>query len=229
MNGEANALSRLVEAIFIGESEVQCKEAGILMARCAHALLSDEESRQQYPALWHHFRLCPDCAEEYRLLIELAQLQADGQLDQPTHIPPPPEKRRSTGWTQAADAIKAAFPGFAPALAGALMRGTDLGIEPIDVILAESKLRISFDVTSSEQDPGRRNLFCTVSTGDETLRAAREGSPVWLQIGDEKPVVLEEALNELGDAAFTRLLPGRYALRLYLAGEEYIITGILLP
>ena len=91
------------------------------------------------------------------------------------------------------------------------------------------KLRITLDVATSERDPNLRDLFCTVSTDDERLQATFEGSPVWLQTGDREATVLERTLNELGDVPFSRLLPGRYALRLLLDKDEYVVTDIVLP
>lgn len=81
MSNKQDPLTHLVEDVFATrDNEIQCDEAQILMARCADALLNEEASRQQYPALWHHFRFCPDCAEEYQMVMHLAQLEVDGQL-----------------------------------------------------------------------------------------------------------------------------------------------------
>lgn len=95
--------------------------------------------------------------------------------------------------------------------------------------LAEGEIRVSFDVAANEEDTGLRDLFCTVSADDEALRAAFEGSSVWLQVEDDGPILQEKALDELGDVAFSRLSPGRYALRLYLNKREYVVTGVILP
>jgi hypothetical protein len=84
MSGKKDALKHLVEDVFsTREDEIQCEEAEAMMARCAEAGLSDKDARDQYPALWHHFRFCPDCAEEYRLVMALAQMENTGQLKPP--------------------------------------------------------------------------------------------------------------------------------------------------
>jgi hypothetical protein len=227
MHEEQDSLARLVQDVFATrDDEIQCEEAGILIARCADALLSDDESRRQYPALWHHFRFCPDCAQEYRMVLDLAQLEAAGQLERPAHIPPLPDGGGPALWARAKDALTALFPGFPPTLVEAVTRGDAWGFEPVEVTLAQGELQIAFDVAPNERDADLRDLFCTVSAADpESL----EGAPVWLQLGDEGPAVREKALDELGDVAFARLSPGRYALRLHLAGREYVVTGIVLP
>ncbi len=160
------------------------------------------------------------------MVIELARLEAAGQLERPAHIPPLPDGGGPVTWKRAKDALTALFPGFPPALVEAVTRGDDWGIEPAKVTLAQGELQVTFDVATNERDAGLRDLFCTVSVaGQEAL----EGAPVWLQLGDEGPAVREKALDELGDVFFARLRPGRYALRLHLAGREYIVTGIVLP
>jgi hypothetical protein len=227
MNNEQNSPAHLVRDIFATrDDEIQCKEAGTLIVRCADALLSDEQARRQYPALWHHFRFCPDCAQEYRMVIELARLEAAGQLERPAHIPPLPDGGGPTVWKWATDALTALFPGFPLALVEDGARSKDWDFEPVEVTLAQGELQIALDTATNELNAGLCDLFCTVSTAaQETL----EGAPVWLQLGDEGPAVREEALDELGDVSFARLQPGRYTLRLHLAGREYVVTGIVLP
>lgn len=225
MRKEQNSLARLVRDVFATrDDEIQCEEAGILTARCADALLSDDESRRQYPALWQHFRFCPDCAQEYRMAIELAQLEATGKLERPAHVPPLPDGGGPTVWKRAQDALTALFPGFTPAQVEALTRGDDWGLEPVELALGQ--LQIALDVAPNERDAGLRDLFCTVSAPDQE---SLEGAPVWLQLGDEGPAVREGALDELGDVSFARLPPGKYALCLRLAGREHVVTGIVLP
>lgn len=235
MDANKNGLHQLVQDVFLTrDDEIQCEEASVLTARCAQALLTVEESRRQYPALWRHVHFCSDCAAEYRLAMELAQLEADGELRRPVRIPSPPDESRSGIWARAVDALITAFPGFSPspATAGAPVRGQSLAFEPAEVILGEDALCITFDVAANEQDTSRRDLFCTITmitAADDATRAALEGSPVWLQAGDDGPPVSEKALDELGDVAFPCLPPGLYTLRFHLARQDYIITDIVLP
>jgi hypothetical protein len=144
-------------------------------------------------------------------------------------IPPPPDEARPALWTRAPDAVVATFPGFPALTTSPLTRAVDLTLESVDVLLAQGQVQISLSVAIDERDGDLRDLFCTVSSIDEPLQAAFEGSSVWLQIGDEGPAMLEKALNELGDVTFSRLSPGRYALRLLLAGREYVVMDIVLP
>jgi hypothetical protein len=93
MHKKQGSLARLVQDMFeTQDEEIQCEEAGVLIGRSADALLSDEDSQKQYPALWRHFHFCSNCAEEYALAMELARLEAAGQLEQPTLAPSP------SGW-----------------------------------------------------------------------------------------------------------------------------------
>lgn len=225
-------MHRLVEDIFnTQDDEIQCDEARILIARCTQVLLTADESRCQYPALWHHFRFCPDCAEEYGLAMELARQEEDGQLQRPAHIPPLPDKDSSSIRDWVASVVVTAFPGFPPLStgAGALVRGEASIAEPVDVILSESVLCLTLDVVVNEWDNDLRDLFCTISSIDQAPYATMEGVPVWLLLGGEGPPVSEQALDELGDVAFPRLRPGLYALRLDLEGQAYIVTDIELP
>ena len=225
-------MHRLVKDIFnTQDDEIQCKEAQILIARCTQMLLTADESRRQYPALWHHFRLCPDCVEEYGLAMELARQERDGKSQIPSHIPPLPDAGNSTIRDWVANAIVTAFPGFPQLLpgAGAPVRGEPLIAEPVDVILSESVLHLTLDVVVNEWDNDLRDLFCTISPTDQAPYATIEGAPVWLLLGNEGPPASEQALDELGDVAFPRLRPGLYALRLDLAGQAHIVTDIVLP
>jgi hypothetical protein len=225
-------MRRLVEDIFnTRDDEIQCEEARVLIARCTQALLTADEARRQYPALYHHFRFCPDCAEEYRLAMELARQEEGGQLHRPSHIPPAPARERSSVWAGMAKAVVAAFPGFPPLLsaAGAPVRGGDAIAEPVDVILGDSGLRVTFDVAVNERDDDLRDLFCTILSAGQAPCVAFEGSPVWLLLGDAGPPVAEGVLDELGDVVFLRMPPGLYALRFNLAGQAYVVTDIVLP
>jgi hypothetical protein len=230
MSEEQDNLERLAQDIFATQSnEIQCEAAATLIARCAAALLADEEAQRQYPQLWRHFRFCSNCAEEYAMALELARLEAAGQWEQPDDAPPLPGGGSTPVWSWARDAIMGLFPGFTPEVAAAVRRGQDWGFEPVEVNFDRDNLQFEFDVAVSEADNHLRNLFCTISTPDEALKAHFEGASVWLQADDEGPAVQEQMLDELGDVTFSHLPPGRYALRLHLARREYGVTGILLP
>jgi hypothetical protein len=100
MNKKHGSLTHLIQAIFDTQAdEIQCEAAGIQIARSADASLSDAESQQQYPLMWRHFHFCASCAQEYRLVMELARLEAAGQLEQPTLVPSP------SGWIMPAPVL----------------------------------------------------------------------------------------------------------------------------
>jgi hypothetical protein len=109
---------RLVQDIFAtGDDEIQCDEAHSLIAACLDAALSDEQSQQQHPALWRHFRFCSDCTEEYRILMEVAAAERAGQLDRIVHVPPLPDGGKPPLWNRAKETIRASWPGLTPRLA----------------------------------------------------------------------------------------------------------------
>ncbi len=54
---ENQAFLRLVKDSYaVQDDDIFCDEVTLLMERCAEQLLSDEQSRAQYPQLWRHFR-----------------------------------------------------------------------------------------------------------------------------------------------------------------------------
>lgn len=60
------------------------------MILAADRLLSDVESRAQFPQLWQHLERDPVAMDEYRLLMELAEAEAADTLVLPTVLPPMP-------------------------------------------------------------------------------------------------------------------------------------------
>ena len=163
------------------------------------------------------------------MVMELARLEEAGQLVLPTRLPPLPDGGGPALWAWAQDAIKAVFPGFLHTVAQAVSRGNAPPMELVELTLAEGQVQIEFEMDTSERDGTLRDLFCFVSTGDDSLRSTFDGAPVWLQSGDQGPAVQERALDELGGVAFYQLSPGQYALRLHLAGREYVVSNIVLP
>jgi hypothetical protein len=237
---KGDAITHLVRDIFMTQDdEIQCEQAQIQIVRSLKgaALSSDKASRQQYPLLWHHFRFCPHCARDYKMFRELTRAAAAGMLEYPTFVPPRPDQARPPIWGLAKDAIKALFQGFSPTMSLALQRGASLGVEPTEVLLNDGEVSVSFDVEVDENDPTLRDLFCTVESEEEAndtrtekaLEENLEGSLVWLQLGDEGPVVHEQALDLFGEVTFSAVQPGRYMWRLNLAGQVYAVLGLELP
>lgn len=232
MSDKQKPITHLVRDIFITQdNEIQCEQAQIQIVRSLQgaALLSEEASRQQFPLLWHHFRFCPHCARDYKMFRELTRADAAGMLDYPTHVPSRPDLNDASIWSRAKDAISALFPGFAPTMSLTLQRGASLDIEPTEVLLNDGEVSVSFDLEVHENDPARRDLFCTVVSQEEALEENLEGCLICLQLGYKGPVVHEEALDLFGEVTFSAVQPGRYTWQLNLAGQVYAVLGLELP
>lgn len=232
INDENRGVFRLVHDIYaVQDDDIACDEAAIQMDRSTEELLSDEQSRLQFPLLWRHFRLCQDCMEEYQMLIEIARLEAAGGLKKPDKIPPRPrEVQPLFDWSHLKDAITALFSGFTmPLQPAAVLRNTALTFEPVELELDDGNLIMTFDLVSNSTDSQLWDLHCWVESEEEAVEEMFEFAPVWLQRGAEGPVVQEQALNELGDVIFSFLSPDHYTFGLYLAGQEYIVHNLVLP
>lgn len=222
-------LSRFLQDLFNREEdEIHCHEAGDLMVRAANAQLMPEALQEQYPALWHHFEVCPDCTQEYELLLELMRRELAGELESPPHLPALPDGGGAAVWQWAREAITAVFPGFAPELATAVTRGQALLFAPVAVSLWDGRLVVEFDLAPHEDDPQYRDLYVTMSSADDSLAAMLDGITLWLQKNEIGPAVYEETLLA-GDAIFARVSPGDYSLRWRLAGHDCAVRNIHLP
>ena len=223
-------LSRLLRDTYsTTEDEIYYDEASILMARCADALLSEEESRLQYPQLWRYFELYPDSKVEYDMLMALAHMNATGELKTPDKLPPRPDlnrpPKRSPG-----DIIHQAFPGF-PQLSPGLAptRSSYQTLEPVEISLEQGELTLSLNFLPNTDTPAAWDLLCTVSSTNEQLTAILEFAPLWLQQKEIGPTISQVALSKEGDGAFYAVEPGDYTLHLQLGGREYVVTELLLP
>lgn len=97
MTDRHSPLEQLLDHIYAAEADdIQCDEAEVQMVHAAQALLSNEESRQKYPMLWKHFQFCINCEEEYEALMEIATLEAEGQLDHTSNESTRPSVRRES-------------------------------------------------------------------------------------------------------------------------------------
>jgi len=224
-----NQSRRLLDDIFATSyNELQCDMADTLMAKSTHDGLSDEESQRQYPLLWQHFQFCPDCAEEYRMLVTLTHLEMTGQLQKPSRIPPIPGVTKPSLIKQIKEIIAKQFPGFQPALTLAIERGSgSLDMEPVEIEL-DMNYAVQFDLTPDEENTIYRHLYCTLLAEDDALVATNEGCSVWLQVSDGG-IVQEGAIDELGDFAFFHIKPDDYLIGLSLSGQEYVISNISVP
>ena len=226
---ETNPLRKLLDDVQATTvNELQCDQAEILMAQSTHDGLSEEASKRQYPLLWQHFQFCPDCAEEYQMLVALTEMERSGELQRPLQIPPIPDGRKTSLLNKIKETLTQQFPGFQPAVAIAVQRGGgSLEMEPVEVGL-DDDYAILFDLTSDEEDAAYRHLYGTLLVENDELLTACEGNPVWLQLMDGK-VIQEKSINELGDFVFSHINPGNYQIRLGFSSHEFIITDISVP
>ena len=228
MQKQLDGVIRLVQDIYATrDDEIQCDTASELMVLCADGVLADHEARQQYPALFRHFRFCPDCAAEYNMLMELAQLEANDQLSQPITAPPlPREKPSGSLLSQAAEIVhRLRFPGFLAGAASVAVRGATASA-PVKVDLRGSDLTLEIVKRRSSIHPDLWVLQCTVKTTIADVTAQWEGSPIRLQ--SEASGALEEVLmlDALGEVIFDQVEPGRYMLYFRLLDQAYTVEGI---
>lgn len=214
---DKKALARLVRDVMdTGARELSEDEALLLMAQAAESGLTEEQSRRQFPALWHYFRFHPDAREQYDILLESYEYEP---APRPRHIPARPDS--ISLWERVKDAITSFFPAIdSPAYVPAAVRGETERT-------AELPLDDTYHLTVTIEagpDPQQRHLRLRVTTDNATARDMLEGSPVWLQQGDDGPTFLELALDAHGGLDVPEdVAPGRYTLRLQLGGRHYVV------
>ncbi|MFN8443429.1 MAG: hypothetical protein U0175_21815 [Caldilineaceae bacterium] len=224
----ADPWSRLAQTIYATrDHEINCDQAAIQMAQRFAQALSETQAEQVYPDLFFHFRFCSDCVAEYKLLLELAQMEADGDFAQPGRTPPRPDQR--TVAERIGEIIERVFGGFvlpSPQLAGGRARGAKLGIAPVITQLTP-QLSVTLDVDQSESNANLRSLLCTIeSTAAEEL-AQIEG--IVIQLEDASGQMAEESLDAFGSALFDLIAPGNYHLHFQLLGQAYTVRTITIP
>ncbi len=62
------------------EKEIDCQELQRLLPTYVEMQIARGDATQQFPAVHTHLLQCPDCAEEYRGLREVAEIEARGEL-----------------------------------------------------------------------------------------------------------------------------------------------------
>ncbi|MCP5094060.1 MAG: hypothetical protein GY943_00755 [Chloroflexi bacterium] len=230
MNKRNKKISNLVTDIFETQAdEIQCDEAGNQMARAVYANLGDDGTRQTFARLWHHLKVCSNCAQEFSLLQEVVTAETAVSSTPPPQTPPVPDNGRFPRLSTLKNAISIQFPGFSAQLGHALTRGEEMLVAPTAVPFPHTPITLELDVAINETNPQQRDLFLTIIANEINLRNQLEGASIWLQLGDEGPITQEQTLDELGDTAFSNLRPGRYALRLTLAKQHFVVSNITLP
>lgn len=229
MTPQTYLLERALKRIYTtGSYDIQCNFAGELMARCIDAGLDLVDAQRQYPELGRHFNVCTDCVAEYQIMSDLSAYVADGDST-PINVPPRPDLLGLQRWSQAITALTTPFAGFAPQTHAVLVRGVDLDVEPVTVMLGDS-LTVELDVGVNERDATMRDLFCTVSAESTQIEQRLEGSSTWILTSADETMLCESAIDEMGSFAFERLSTDRsYAILLHIADQHHIISDIQLP
>lgn len=232
MSSEPKIINQLVTNIYAArDNDISCDRSAILMTRCADALYSEEESKREYPELWRHLKVCADCAEEYKAIMEIALLEAAGKLEEtalPIHFI---RKEGVPIWDLAKGAVTAFFAGFAPATAPSFrpVRGFQSNFKPIKTVMANGQLSVELEVKVNEENPQRLDLYCRLTTDDPALEDQFEGTVVWLQLSSMGTAIQVQTFDNLGDALFPAIEPDSYIVRWRLADQEYAIQDVKLP
>jgi hypothetical protein len=159
----------------------------------------------------------------------LARDEAEGRLPQIGQIPPVPNEAEIQMQNKVEEIVSVLFPGFSTAMAAGITRGKELAVEPKTITFPDGGVNVTVDIAPAASNPQRRDLYCTARTENDRPTQSLEGTPIWLQTSEEQNVVVEQTLDDFGDALFVGIAPGTYDLRLYLAGKEYRIAQIDIP
>lgn len=229
-NDQSERERRLVNDIFkTRPDEIQYDQAMRLMEHCAAELLADEQAQHRYPQLWRYFEIYPHIKAEYDMLMELARMDAAGQVSKPDRLPPLPGlEDTSQEAVSLQSVVRALFPGFStPQFALARRADAGASFAPVAIQLNDG-LSLECEIHPHSNRPESWDLFCTLLPGVPELAEALEFSSAWLV--NETGILSQEAtIDASGDLAFEQLLSGTYALHFNLSGQEYTITGLQLP
>lgn len=223
---DKNALARLARDVRdTAEVELSAEEAQTQILLAAEAGLPEEQARRQFPDLWQYFRFHPDAREAYDILVETLALEASGGIVRPRSIPPAPDA--VSLWAQLTDAITRLFPaaGQSPGVP-ALARGDELRAAVVEL---DDGYRLAVRLSISDVDPQQRRLDLTVSAEEPAAAAMLEGSPIWLQMGNDGPTLREALLDDAAYVALDRVAPGNYTVRLLLGGRHFAVTDVVVP
>ncbi len=61
-------------------NEIDCDQLAELLPAYVEQELAHGSAAQQFPTVYAHLAQCPDCAEEYRGLRQVAEIEAQGEL-----------------------------------------------------------------------------------------------------------------------------------------------------
>ncbi len=70
-----------VQRIYTTSSnEIDCEQFQLLLAQYVDKEIARGDAAQCFPSAYSHILQCPDCAEDYNSLLQVARLQAQGGL-----------------------------------------------------------------------------------------------------------------------------------------------------
>ena len=74
MSQSEEMMRKLVEQIALTqERELDCGEVFAVLDQYTEAILAGEDVQEQFALVIQHLELCPDCLEEYQLLLGVLQ------------------------------------------------------------------------------------------------------------------------------------------------------------
>lgn len=239
----SDVVIKLLNDIFATRpDEIQCDQVADEIVQCADRRLTDDEARERHPAMYHHFRYCEECANEYAMVMDFVRQDAAGLVLRPVQIPPLPaygapaavqisERRLADGQSTDVDesglmtAVRRIANWLSDALTPpmqlALVRGRQLGDRPVTAAMEGGEVTLTLILKAEPASPHTRRLDCIVETMSAKLEAALDSAPIQLVNEEDGKIVQDQLLNEVGDATFTGIAPGVYALQWSLAGQDY--------
>ncbi len=80
---DRKGVTRSIERVYAtGDGEIDCDTLQAQLASYVQSEISGGNQAARFPAVEAHLKQCPDCAEEYRALKQVAQLEARNALPQ---------------------------------------------------------------------------------------------------------------------------------------------------
>ncbi len=78
---ECQGFEQSIERIYrTGENELDCEAFQALLPRYIDVEIAGDDAAHQFPGALAHLAQCPDCAEEYVGLRQIAMMEARGDL-----------------------------------------------------------------------------------------------------------------------------------------------------
>ena len=222
----ANALRRIYTA---EKDDVACDEAAVFMARAADSIAQSIELKEISPVLNRHLQVCEECASEYQIILNLAQLSEE-KIAQSITVPSRPDKQGILEKMEEAVVKFFDFPGFGRLSSGPV-RGAGLNVTPVEIDLSGGLL-LEIDVALHSQDSALRDIFVSIQLSDtkSDIDIDFEGVAVNLARVEEEVNVASGMLDRYGEAVLSAVEPDvLYFLQVEIASQVNRIQQIKLP